>query len=310
MLYNRDFIDEKIKSVIKTSESSIGVGELASYIPELANVDPDNFALSITSVTGESFNYGNYDYEFSLQSISKVLLLIMALHDNDPEAVFSKVGSEPTSYEFNSLVPITDKAANPFINAGALTTASMILGTDVDDKFQRILDYYKKLSKQEKAYLMEEVYTSEMETTDRNKAISYYLKSKGIFDDSPEKVLDLYTRACSISTSVVGLASMGAALANRGCDLETHYNLLSKSEVQIVLSQMATCGMYENSGRYLMNVGIPSKSGVSGGILGVVPGVCGIGVYSPRLDKTGNSVRGKEIFNMLGQELDLSIFIN
>lgn len=310
MLYKRDFIDEKIKSVIRTSENFIGQGELASYIPELANVDPDNFALSITSVTGETFNYGNYDYEFSLQSISKVLLLIMALHDNDPETVFSKVGSEPTSYKFNSLVPITDKAANPFINAGAITTASMILGNDVDDKFDRVLDYYKKLSKKDKAYLMQEVYESEMETTDRNKAISYYLKSIGIFDDSPEDVLDLYIRACSISTNVSDMSRMGAVLANKGFDLDSHYNLLSKSETQIVLSQMATCGMYENSGRYLMNVGIPSKSGVSGGILGVVPGVCGIGVYSPRLDETGNSVRGKEIFNMLGQELDLSIFIN
>lgn len=310
MLYQRDYINDKIKSIIKSSESYIGIGELATYIPELANVDPDNFALSITSITGESFNYGNYDYEFSLQSISKVLLLIMALHDNDPEVVFSKVGSEPTSYEFNSLVPITDKAANPFINAGALTTASMILGNGVDDKFERILDYYKKLSNQDRAYLMEEVYASEMETTDRNKAISYYLKSKGIFTENPEEILDLYTRACSISTNVADLSRMGAVLANKGLEIDNHYNLLSKSEVQIVLSQMATCGMYENSGKYLMNVGIPSKSGVSGGILGVVPGVCGIGVYSPRLDATGNSVRGKEIFNMLGQELDLSIFIN
>jgi glutaminase A len=310
MLYKRDFIDQRIKSVIRTSESCIGEGKVASYIPELANVNPDNFALSITSVTGESFNYGNYDYDFSIQSICKVLLLIMALHDNDPEAVYNKVGSEPTKYEFNSLVPITDKASNPFINAGAITTASMILGNSVDDKFDRILDYYKKLSKHEKAYLMEEVYSSEMETTDRNKAIAYYLKSKEIFDDDPEMVLDLYIRACSISTNVVGLSRMGAVLANKGFEIDSHYNLLSKSEVQIVLSQMATCGMYEKSGRYLMNVGIPSKSGVSGGILGVVPGVCGIGVYSPRLDETGNSVRGKEIFNMLGQELDLSIFIH
>ena len=277
MLYKRDFIDQRIKSVIRTSESCIGEGKVASYIPELANVNPDNFALSITSVTGESFNYGNYDYDFSIQSICKVLLLIMALHDNDPEAVYNKVGSEPTKYEFNSLVPITDKASNPFINAGAITTASMILGNSVDD---------------------------------RNKAIAYYLKSKEIFDDDPEMVLDLYIRACSISTNVVGLSRMGAVLANKGFEIDSHYNLLSKSEVQIVLSQMATCGMYEKSGRYLMNVGIPSKSGVSGGILGVVPGVCGIGVYSPRLDETGNSVRGKEIFNMLGQELDLSIFIH
>ena len=310
MLYDREFIDEKIRQAIKSSETSKGKGEVASYIPELANVDADNFALSIMSVNGSTYNYGNYDFEFSLQSISKVLLLIMALHDNDPESVFAKVGTEPTNYEFNSLVPIDDKAANPFINAGAMTTASMILGSDTDDKFARILEYYKKLSAFDRASLMDEVYASEMETTDRNKAIAYYLKSKGIFDENPEKILDLYIKACSISTNVSALARMGAVLANKGIDLDSHYNLLSKSEVQIVVSQMASCGMYEKSGIYLMNVGIPSKSGVSGGILGVVPGICGIGVYSPRLDKTGNSVRGKEVFNILGQELDLSIFIH
>lgn len=310
MLYNKDYIDEKIKTAIKATESFKEVGEVASYIPELSNVDPDSFALSIVTVSGEVFNYGEYEKEFSLQSISKVLSLIMALHDNDPVHVFNKVGSEPTSYEFNSLVPITDKAANPFINAGAITTISMILGRNVDDKFNRILQFYRKISAYEKAHLMEEVYSSELETTDRNRAIAYYLKSINIFDEDPEKVLDLYIKTCSMSSNVTAIARMGAVLANKGFDLDSHYNLLSKSEVQVVVSQMATCGMYENSGKYLMNVGIPSKSGVSGGILGVVPGICGIGVYSPRLDATGNSVRGKELFNILGQEMDLSIFIN
>ncbi len=310
MLYNKDYIDEKIKTAIKATESFKGIGEIASYIPELSNVDPDSFALSIVTVSGEVFNYGEYEKEFSLQSISKVLSLIMALHDNDPMHVFSKVGSEPTNYEFNSVMPITDKAANPFINAGAISTTSMILGTDVDDKFDRILDFYRKISGYKKARLMKDVYESELETTDRNRAIAHYLKSINVFEEKPEEVLDLYIKTCSMSTSVSAIAHMGAVLANKGFDLDTHYNLLSKSEVQIVVSQMASCGMYENSGKYLMNVGIPSKSGVSGGILGVVPGVCGIGVYSPRLDATGNSVRGKELFNILGQEMDLSIFIN
>ena len=310
MLYNKDYIDEKIKTAIKATESFKGIGEVASYIPELFNVNPDSFALSIVTVSGEVFNYGEYEKEFSLQSISKVLSLIMALHDNDPMHVFSKVGSEPTNYEFNSVMPITDKAANPFINAGAISTTSMILGTDVDDKFDRILDFYRKISGYKKARLMKDVYESELETTDRNRAIAHYLKSINVFEEKPEEVLDLYIKTCSMSTSVSAIAHMGAVLANKGFDLDTHYNLLSKSEVQIVVSQMASCGMYENSGKYLMNVGIPSKSGVSGGILGVVPGVCGIGVYSPRLDATGNSVRGKELFNILGQEMDLSIFIN
>ena len=310
MLYNREFINEKIKLAIQKSEIYIGEGEIASYIPELSNVDPDSFALSVITTAGEVFNYGDYKKEFSLQSISKVLSLIMALHDNDPDYVFSKVGSEPTNYEFNSLVPIDDKASNPFINAGAISTSSMILGNDTDDKFARILDFYSKIGGAGNSYMIEEVYKSELETTDRNKAISYYLKSIGIFDEDPNAILDLYIRSCSIATTAEQIAHMGAVLANKGIDINSRIPYLSNAEVQTVVSQMATCGMYENSGRYLMNVGIPSKSGVSGGILGVVPGVCGIGVYSPRLDKTGNSVRGKELFKILGQELGLSIFIN
>ena len=310
MLYNREFINEKIKLAIQKSEKYIGEGELATYIPELSNVDPDSFALSVITTTGEVYNYGDYKKEFSLQSISKVLSLIMALHDNDPDYVFSKVGSEPTNYEFNSLVPIDDKASNPFINAGAISTSSMILGNDTDDKFARILEFYSKIGGTRDAYMMEEVYKSELETTDRNKAIAYYLKSIGIFDEDPNDILDLYIRSCSIATTAEQISHMGAVLANKGIDINSRIPYLSNAEVQTVVSQMATCGMYENSGRYLMNVGIPSKSGVSGGILGVVPGVCGIGVYSPRLDKTGNSVRGKELFEILGQELGLSIFIN
>ena len=310
MLYRRDFIDQKIQLAIQKSEKFIGEGEVATYIPELSNVDPDSFALSITTTTGEVFNYGDYQKEFSLQSISKVLSLIMALHDNSPDFVFSKVGTEPTKYEFNSLVPIDDKASNPFINAGAISTTSMILGNDNKDKFTRILDFYGKFAGISNAHMIEEVYTSEIETTDRNKAISYYLKSIGIFDQNPNDVLDLYIRTCSIATTSEQISHMGAVLANKGICVSDRNPLLSNAEVQTVVSQMATCGMYENSGRYLMNVGIPSKSGVSGGILGVVPGVCGIGVYSPRLDKTGNSVRGKELFRILGQELGLSIFVH
>lgn len=310
MFEKRDYVDKIIKKAIKKTEKYKGMGELASYIPELANVDPNSFAFCLVTVDGEVFSYGEIEKIFSIQSISKVLSLIMALRDNDPISVFEKVGSEPTSYEFNSLVPITDKATNPLINAGAMTTASMVKGANVEEKFDRILSYYKKLSSFEDSYMIKEVYESEMETTDRNRAIAYYLKSKNIFSDNPNEVLDLYIRNCSIATNVCALAKMGAVLANKGNKPNSKEKLLSKKEVQIVVSQMATCGMYENSGRYLMEVGIPSKSGVSGGILGVVPGICGLGVYSPKIDKSGNSIRGIELFKMLAKDLGFTIFIN
>lgn len=310
MFEKRDCVDKIIKKAIKKTEKYKDLGELASYIPELANVDPNSFAFCLVTVEGEVFSYGEIEKIFSIQSISKVLSLIMALRDNDPISVFEKVGSEPTSYEFNSLVPITDKATNPLINAGAMTTASMVKGANVEEKFDRILSYYKKLSSFEDSYMIKEVYESEMETTDRNRAIAYYLKSKNIFSDDPNEVLDLYIRNCSIATNVCALAKMGAVLANKGFKLKTEEKLLSKKEIQIVVSQMAICGMYENSGRYLMEVGIPSKSGVSGGILGVVPGICGLGVYSPRIDKSGNSIRGIELFKILAKDLGFTIFIN
>lgn len=309
MLYNRELICEKLEYAIEKSKDYIGMGEPASYIPELLNVDSDNFAFSLVTTNGDIFNFGDENIVFSIQSISKIIDLIIALTDNTPQDVYDKVGSEPTRYEFNSLVPIGDRAANPFINAGAITTTSMIFGRDNEERFERILNFYKRISDFKESELMEDVFDSEMKTTDRNKAIAYYLKSKNIFTANPDEVLDLYIKSCSISSNIKGLATMGAVLANKGYAVKNRDMLVPESIVQIVVSQMASCGMYENSGEYLMNVGIPSKSGVSGAIVGVVPEVCGLAVYSPRLDKTGNSVRGKELFKIISQDLGLNIFV-
>lgn len=309
MLYNRELICEKLKNAIEKSKDYIGMGEPASYIPELLNVDSDNFAFSLVTTNGDAFNFGDENIVFSIQSISKIIDLIIALTDNNPQDVYEKVGSEPTKYEFNSLVPIGDRAANPFINAGAITTTSMIFGRDNEERFERILNFYQTISDFKESKLMEDVFDSEMKTTDRNKAIAYYLKSKNIFTANPDEVLELYIKSCSISSNIEGLATMGAVLANKGYAVKNRDMLVPESIVQIVVSQMASCGMYENSGDYLMNVGIPSKSGVSGAIVGVVPGVCGLAVYSPRLDKTGNSVRGKELFKIISQDLGLNIFV-
>lgn len=309
MLYNRELICEKLENAIEKSKDYIGIGEPASYIPELLNVDSDNFAFSLVTTNGDAFNFGDENIVFSIQSISKIVDLIIALTDNNPQDVYEKVGSEPTKYEFNSLVPIGDRAANPFINAGAITTTSMIFGRDNEERFDRILNFYQTISDFKESKLMEDVFDSEMKTTDRNKAIAYYLKSKNIFTANPDEVLELYIKSCSISSNIEGLATMGAVLANKGYAVKNRDMLVPESIVQIVVSQMASCGMYENSGDYLMNVGIPSKSGVSGAIVGVVPGVCGLAVYSPRLDKTGNSVRGKELFKIISQDLGLNIFV-
>lgn len=298
-----------IENSIENSLAYANEGEVATYIPELANVNPKDFALSLVTVNGDEYKFGDYNKVFSIQSISKVISLIMALNDNSIDEVFEKVGTEPTKYKFNSLIPIDDMAANPFINAGAITTSSLIKGKDLDEKFNRVIAKIKKLSNSNNITFLEEVYKSEMETTDVNRSIAYYLRSKKIFSLDAEEVLDLYIRNCSIGMNSTELAHIGALLANGGKDLATNAEIISKDSVKIVLAQMTSCGMYEESGRFLLEVGIPSKSGVSGAILGVVPGKCGICVYSPRLDKSGNSVVGKKLLKILSNDLDLNIFL-
>lgn len=304
--------EKTIKIIEKSIEKSLvysNEGEIASYIPELANVNPTDFALSIVYVDGQEYKFGSYNKIFSIQSISKVILLIMALNDNSIDEVFEKVGTEPTKYKFNSLIPIDNIAANPFINAGAITISSLIKGKDLNEKFNRTFDKIKKLSNSDKISFLEEIYKSEMDTTDVNRSIAYYLRSKKIFSIDAEEVLDLYIRICSIGINSTNLAHLGALLANDGRDLTSGVEIIPKDSVRIVLSQMASCGMYEESGRFLLEVGIPSKSGVSGAILGVVPGKCGICVYSPKLDKSGNSVVGKNLLKILSNDLDLNIFV-
>ena len=308
-MLDQENIKEKIEGAIKKSERHIGEGEVASYIPELANVDPEGFALSIVTIDGDVYEYGDLDTVFSMQSISKIISLTMALMDNGKKVVFSKVGTEPTPYKFNSLIPIDDRASNPLINAGAITTASLIKGEDVDVRFERVMSFVKNLSESDDIKFLYKIYNSEMKTTDVNRAITYYLKSKNIFDKSVEEVLDLYIRNCSIGIKPTELARLGSVFANGGVNTKGE-RLISEEIVRIVLSQMASCGMYEESGRFLMEVGFPAKSGVSGAILGIVPGRCAIVTYSPRLDESGNSIRGKHLLDLLSDDIRLNIFLH
>ena len=298
-----------LKLAIKNSEDLKGEGEVASYIPELANVDQDNFGVSLTTTDGETVSIGDDKFKISIQSISKVIDLIMALEDVGAEKVFSKVGTEPTEYKFNSLIPIEEKVVNPFLNAGAITTSSLISGSDVINKFNRVIKKVSELSNGDEVTFLEEVYKSEMRTTDRNRSIAYYLKSIGIIEGNAEEILDLYVRGCSIGLNVRQLSTIGAVLANGGRSLDNKVQLVEKEVVKTTLALMATCGMYEESGKYLIEVGFPSKSGVGGAILGIVPGKCGVCTYSPRLDDSGNSIRGKKVLAEISKTLDLNIFI-
>lgn len=302
-------IEAVLEQAIRNSEVCIGKGSLANYIPELANVEPDDFAIAFVDVTGNEIFKGDHEIVFSIQSISKVIDLIMALEDVGKGRVFSKVGMEPTEYKFNSIRPISDKAANPLINAGAISMCSLIEGNTMKDKFNRVIKKIQVLTNSEDVRFLENIFNSEMETTDINRSISYYLRSIGILENDAEEVLELYVRNCSIGLNVKQLAHMAAVLANAGRSLDGKTQLVDREVVKITLALMASCGMYEESGKYAVEVGFPSKSGVGGAIIGIVPGKCGICTYSPRLDRSGNSVRGLMVLEEISKTLDLNIFI-
>ncbi len=306
---NKNKIEQALDAAVIHTEKYAHEGKLADYIPELATVNPDEFAAAIVNIEGDEVLEGVSEKIFSIQSISKVIDLIIALEDRGKEYVFSKVGMQPTDYKFNSIRPIEDKAANPLINAGAISTCSMIKGSDIEERFSRVIEKIKLLSNSDEVVFLENVYRSEMETTDINRSISYYLKSIGVIEDDAEEVLKLYVRNCSIGLNVRQLANIAAVLANEGKSLDGKKQLIDREYVKITLALMAACGMYEESGKYLVEVGFPSKSGVGGGIIGIVPGKCGICTYSPRLDSAGNSVRGLKILEELSKTLDLNIFV-
>ena len=309
MVKDIKMIEEMLEKAVKNSEGFKKSGEVASYIPELANADADNYGVALVMTDGKTVVKGDRDIKFSIQSISKVIDLIVATEDSGFEKVFSKVGTEPTEYKFNSIIPITDKAVNPLINAGAITTCSLIKGESVDEKFIRVMNRVRELSGSDDIVFLENVYNSEMQTTDINRSISYYLKSRNIIEGNAEEILDLYVRNCSIGVNTEQLARIAAVLANGGKSLDGKEQLISEEAVKVTLALMSSCGMYEESGRYLVKVGFPSKSGVSGAIMGIVPGKCGICTYSPRLDQSGNSIRGRIILEELSSTLDLNIFV-
>lgn len=302
-------IEAVLEQAIRNSEVCIGKGSLANYIPELANVEPDDFAIAFVDVNGNEIFKGDHEIVFSIQSISKVIDLIMALEDVGKGKVFSKVGMEPTEYKFNSIRPISDKAANPLINAGAISMCSLIEGNTMQDKFNRVIKKIQVLTNSGDVRFLDTIFNSEMETTDINRSISYYLRSIGILENDAEEVLELYVRNCSIGLNVKQLAHMAAVLANAGRSLDGKTQLVDREVVKITLALMASCGMYEESGKYAVEVGFPSKSGVGGAIIGIVPGKCGICTYSPRLDRSGNSVRGLMVLEEISKTLDLNIFI-
>jgi glutaminase len=281
-------------------------GAVATYIPELSKADPDWFGICIATVDGHVYEVGESRQPFTIQSISKPFVYGLALEDRGKPAVLARIGVEPTGDAFNeiSLEAGTGRPLNPMINAGAITATSLVAGHSAEDQWARILGLFA-LYTGRGVVLDEDVYRSERDTGHRNRAISHMLRNFGILGEDPERAVDLYFRQCSIEVTCRDLAVMAATLATGGTNPVTRERALDAKNVDEVLSVMTTCGMYDYAGEWVYRVGFPAKSGVSGGILAVLPGQLGIGVYSPRLDARGNSVRGVAVCSALSDELEL-----
>ncbi|GAA4836467.1 glutaminase A [Paenibacillus vulneris] len=297
---------------VEASRKQSSQGKVASYIPELAHAPWD--ALGVTILDGSSgrVNAGNHELLFTLQSISKVFTLLLALMDKGEDSVFAKVGMEPTGDNFNSMLKLelVDPGIpfNPLINAGAITVSSLIDGDTPAQKTERILSFFRELAGDSSLTYNDAVFRSETATAHRNRSLAYFLKANGVLDADVEEVLQVYFKHCSIEVNCLHLARMALVLAYDGTDPQTGRQLIPRRYVQIAKSFMITCGMYNESGAFAIRVGLPAKSGVSGGVLALVPGRYGIGVVGPALNAKGNSTAGVHLLETLSAAFDWSIF--
>ena len=294
-----------LKKIVQNNKKSISLGKKASYIPALANV-PDSIGIAVRDSHG-IYTSGNAEHMFTFQSMSKIVLLMLALKDNGFDYVFNHVGLEPSGDSFNAISNLdfnhAIKPYNPFINAGAILTSSMIKGNTYDEKLQRIIDLTTCIFGRNNITFNDEVFISERESANRNRALAYLLKEKELLKGNIEEILDLYFRACSIEVNCIDLANLGHFLAFNKASCGVNWDHL-----RIIKTLMLTCGMYDYSGEFAVRIGLPSKSGVSGGIVCCAPRRMGIGVFSPRLDEKGNSILGVRMMDELNQELELNVF--
>lgn len=283
-------------------------GAIATYIPELAKANPSWFGIALTTVDGASYEVGDARQPFTIQSISKPLTYSLALEDLGETAVRRRIGVEPTGDAFNSitLAPGSGSPLNPMVNSGAIAAASLIRHAAERPAGDRIVDHIGAFAGRVLT-VDETVLESERATGHRNRAIAHLLRASGVLETEPDEALDRYFGQCSVSIDGRDLSVMAATLANGGVNPLTGERVAASSTVRAVLSVMTSCGMYDSAGDWLFAVGLPAKSGVSGGIMAVVPGQLGIGIFSPPLDAHGNSVRGIAVCRDLVRDLDLHL---
>ena len=304
-------MEELLERIIEKCRHFTNDGVLADYIPELKKADKNDLGICVASKDG-LFCAGNYDKYFTMQSVIKPIILLLALMDKGEENVRHLVGVEATGKPFDAF-NYSDRALknehiNPMINAGAIALCTLIEGKGYKEKFERLLSLTREMSENPNLTIDENVYLSEKATGNKNRALAYMLKAYGMIDDDIEEVLDCYFRACSVKVSATELSKIACVLANKGKAYNTDKQIVKKEYARYVNAVLMTSGMYDGSGEFALNVGVPAKSGVGGGIMAVVPSEMGIGIYSPSLDRKGNSIAGVKVLEMLSDELDLSVF--
>ncbi|PSV35539.1 MULTISPECIES: glutaminase A [unclassified Photobacterium] len=285
-------------------------GANASYIPFLASVPSDLCGLAFVSVTGDVIKIQDVDYKYAIESISKIMTLGLALEQSGADAIHSKIGAEPTGLPFNSVMALelhNGKPLTPLVNAGAMATVSLIEADDKEQRWQKILAFQSALAG-ENIELSEDVNQSEQTTNAHNRAIALLLESSNRIYSDPLEACDVYTRQCSTLFNTVELAIVGATYANGGKNPISGQQLVSPENASHILAEMMMEGLYDTSGDWAYDVGLPGKSGVGGGLVTIIPNVGALAAFSPRIDQFGNSVRGQLMIKHVAQTMGWNLF--
>ena len=286
-------------------------GKNADYIPYLADVPSNLFGIAACLPDGDVVAVGDTDYKFGIESVSKVPTAILAMNQYGGQEVLGKIGADATGLPFNSIMAIlleNDHPSTPLVNAGAISACSMIKPVgDSDGKWKAIVSFIADLAGSDVA-VIDELYKSETATNFNNKSIAWLLKNYNRIYDDPDMAPDIYTRQCSIGVTARQLATMAATIANSGVNPVTGKAVFKPELTPKIASMMATVGFYEHTGDWLFTTGLPAKTGVGGGIMGVVPGVMGVAAFAPPLDGAGNSVKAQKALAFIAGHLNLNVF--
>lgn len=313
VIYDFEGFSKIVKEMFYSAKSN-EEGAVADYIPQLAKQNPNHWGLSVCTIDGQRLNYGDTDVEFCIQSCSKPISYCLALEEHGVEKVHKHVGREPSGIQFNALkLNKSGRPHNPLINSGAIMTCSLIKNhLEPADRFDYVLSKWEQAAGGNQLGYANSVYLSERMTGDRNFALAYFMRENKAFPEGCNivDVLEFYFQCCSMTITCNYLSIVAATLANGGVCPITGEQVFSAATVKSCLSMMYSCGMYDYSGEFAFNVGLPSKSGVAGGVFVVVPNVMGMATFSPRLDKYGNSARGVEFYSKIITKFNFHLFDN